>query len=146
MLVHGDFARGTSSAARQEWMLIDWEDAQRGGLLLHDYYHFLHMQDYLFGQRPTVHFTAAEHLAATMGITATQCRKLEIAYLADSYLKCTAQQERAHTDFLLISIGIALQARSRPVAVAYQEVTGRPTVAGNLPTGHGSFEPNFSRR
>ncbi len=127
--VHGDFAPwNIKRRPGQEWMLIDWEDAQRGGLPLHDYYHFLHMQDYLFGQRPTVHFTAAEHLAATMGITATQCRKLEIAYLADSYLKCTAQQERAHTDFLLISIGIALQARSRPVAVAYQEVTGRPTV------------------
>ena len=51
--VHGDFAPwNIQQQPGQELMLIDWEDAQRGGLPLQDYFHFLHMQDYLFDQPP----------------------------------------------------------------------------------------------
>ena len=50
---HGDFAPwNMKQQPGRELMLIDWEDARRGGLPLQDYFHFLHVQDYLFDQRP----------------------------------------------------------------------------------------------
>ena len=66
--VHGDFAPWNIKCRRgQKLMLIDWEDAQRGGFPLHDYFHFLHMQDYLFGQRPAMHFAGVGSFAETIG-------------------------------------------------------------------------------
>jgi Ser/Thr protein kinase RdoA (MazF antagonist) len=114
--VHGDFAPwNVKHAGTLAPMLIDWEDAHRDGLPLHDAYHFLHMQDYVFGERPAVHSAALEAFAKTLGITTAQCRKLEIAYLADSYLQCIAQNNYAHADFLGTTLNAALQARRHQV-------------------------------
>ena len=121
--VHGDFAPwNIKRRTGQKLMLIDWEDARRGGLPLHDHFHFLHMQDYVFGQRPAMHFAGVGSFAETIGITTTQCRQLEIAYLADSYLKCMARQEHVHADFLLQTIKAAVEARQRPLVVPNDEV------------------------
>ncbi|MGB8887826.1 MAG: phosphotransferase [Candidatus Korobacteraceae bacterium] len=129
--VHGDFAPwNIKRRPDRTWLLIDWEDAQRGGLPLHDYYHFLHIQDYLFGHRATSHSAAAEHFAQTLGIATPQCRKLEIAYLAGSYLKCKARQEDAHANFLLTTIQVALEARPRPVIVPRNAEIGMPAGDG----------------
>ena len=119
--VHGDFAPwNIKHRPGQKLMLIDWEDARRGGLPLHDYFHFLHMQDHLFGKRPTMHVAAVKSLAKAIGITTAQCRQLEIAYLVDSYLKCIARQEHAHADFLLQTLKLAEETRQRLVVIPNQ--------------------------
>ncbi len=116
--IHGDFAPwNIKQQPGQELLLIDWEDARRGGLPLQDFFHFLHMQDYLFGLSPTTHFAAGEGFARTIGVAPTRCRKLEIAYLAASYLKCDAQKDRAQADFLLRSLDATLRARPRPLVI-----------------------------
>ena len=92
---------GTSSIAPEGPALLDWEDAWRGGLPLQDAFHFLHVQDYLFGQRPASHAKKLNHFAHELGVSATQCRTLEIAYLAHSYLQRLTQQQQHHSDFLL---------------------------------------------
>jgi hypothetical protein len=134
--VHGDFApwniryrHGRSS------ILIDWEDAQRGGLPLHDAYHFLHMQDYVFDRKPTVHSTEVEGFARTLGITATQCHKLELAYLAAAYLKCIAIQEPVHAAFLLKTLSMAVQTSCHPVVIAVKDVTGLHSVSRHSAAG-----------
>ena len=52
---------------------------------------------------------------------ANLCRKLEIAYLAESYLKSIAQERQGHAGFLLRTMGLALQARPRSLFVSSQE-------------------------
>jgi hypothetical protein len=108
--LHGDFApwniRHSPHCAAA---LIDWEDAERGGLPLQDAYHFLHMQDFLFGARPTTHCADVEPLAKTLGIAPPQCRALEIAYLFQSYLKCTSHHQPQRAGFLLKTLALLVR-------------------------------------
>ncbi len=92
---------GTSSIAPEGAALLDWEDAWRGGLPLQDAFHFLHIQNYLFRRRPASHAEKLNHFAHELGVSATQCRTLEIAYLAHSYLQRVTQKQQQHSDFLL---------------------------------------------
>jgi Phosphotransferase enzyme family len=108
--IHGDFApwnikhRSGGPAG-----LLDWEDARRGGLPLHDAFHFLHIQDYLFGKHPTSHAGELNRLADEMGLSASQCRKLEIAYLADSYRQRLSEQQPRHSLFVLDTLDLVLR-------------------------------------
>jgi hypothetical protein len=111
--VHGDFApwnirnRYPLPAA-----LIDWEMAERAGLPLQDAFHFFHMQDFLFSGGPRSHFSTLETFAKSLGISAPLSRKLEIAYLAQSYFRCAAWEERQRASFLLKTLAIVLRERS----------------------------------
>ena len=116
--VHGDFApwnirRRSNGAAA----LIDWEGSQACGLPLHDTYHFLHMQDFLFQRRPTAHFEDVAAIAQSLGIARHLCRKLEIAYLAHTYAGCSPLgQQPARAEFVLRTL--ALVAGERPLSVS----------------------------
>jgi hypothetical protein len=115
--VHGDFAPwNIKHASDGAAALLDWEDARRGGLPLHDAFHFLHIQDYLFGKRPTSHARALNHFAGVVGLTASQCRKLEIAYLAHSYLQRLNGHQPRHSLFLLDTLDLVLREGERAPA------------------------------
>ncbi len=108
--VHGDFAPWNIKH-RSDGLpaLLDWEDARRGGLPLQDAFHFLHIQDYLFGERPTSHAERLNRFASEIGVSVAHCRKLEIAYLAHSYLQRLTQRQTKHSEFLLDTLRVALQ-------------------------------------
>ncbi len=99
--VHGDFApwnlRQTSQGSA---LLLDWEDAHSGDLPLQDAFHFMHIQDYLFGGRPSPHWADVDKLGARLGFSRSQCRDLEIVYLIRAFLRKNAQQNRQHANFL----------------------------------------------
>ena len=123
--IHGDFAPwNIKHRSGGPLALLDWEDARRGGLPLQDAFHFLHIQDYLFGKQPTSHAEKLNRFASEIGLTAGQCRKLELAYLADSYLQRLTQQQPDHADFLLDTLRAVLQRDQRAVAPS---VGFRPT-------------------
>ncbi|MGO9515807.1 MAG: phosphotransferase family protein [Candidatus Korobacteraceae bacterium] len=108
--VHGDFAPWNLRRLPDGTVvMLDWEDAQRGGLPLQDAFHFLHMQDYLFGARPTAHATDVECFGQAIGIPAKRCHELEIAYLVRSYLRRQAVGEAGHCGFLLTTLRIVLR-------------------------------------
>ena len=87
---HGDFAPwNIRQLADGECALVDWESARRSGLPLLDAFHFLHMQDFLFGETPRVHAPRLWDEAQAMGIAAPQVRKLEIAYLLIAAVECS---------------------------------------------------------
>ncbi len=112
--IHGDFAPWNIKHSLEGPALLDWEDARRGGLPLQDAFHFLHIQDYLFGRRPASHAEKLTHFAHELGVSATQCRTLEIAYLAHSYLQRLTQQQQQHSGFLLDTLRLALQEHEHP--------------------------------
>ena len=122
--VHGDFAPWNIKRHAEGLALIDWEDAQRGGLPLHDLYHFLHRQDYLFGEFPSVHHREVEHFAASLGIGSQECRKLELAYLAGAYLQDISRQQYARARFLLQTLSLTLRNHSRAAASACHHAAG----------------------
>ena len=107
--VHGDFApwniRQRPALAPA---LIDWEEAQPGGLPLHDAYHFLHIQDFLFAGKPTLHAADLARFASTLGIAPQQGQRLEIAYLAQAYLQCTVRGDRSRAAFLRTTLAQAV--------------------------------------
>ena len=129
--VHGDFAPwNIRHLPDGKVVLLDWEDGQRGGLPLQDAFHFLHMQDYLFGARPAVHATGIEPFARTIGIPPEQCRKLEIAYLAHSYLQRLAAGEAKHSEYLLETLRVVLQERHQlPAPTIHFPVRRSPELA-----------------
>ena len=110
--VHGDFTPW-NIRRRPNLIpaLIDWEDARMEGLPLHDAYHFLHIQDFLFGHRPCLHAHALAEFGGTLGLSSGQCRSIEIAYLAESYANCRALGDNAHADFLLHTLASAVRER-----------------------------------
>jgi len=113
--VHGDVAPwNMRRLGNGALALLDWEEACRSGLPLQDAFHFLHMQDYLFGARPTAHAAEVERFAGSIGIKAEQCRRLEIAYLAHSYLKRRAVGEDKHCAFLLATLRAVLKKQPQP--------------------------------
>ena len=71
------------------------------------------MQDYLFRARPNIYSRQLEPLACSYRLTADQCRKVEIAYLAGSYLQRLARQEFQHADFLLQTLKLVLCEKDR---------------------------------
>ena len=128
--VHGDFAPwNIRQRPNLAPALIDWEEAYRGGLPLHDAYHFLHIQDFLFGGKPTPHAAALAPFARTLGVTPQQCRKLEIAYLAQAYLQCRRRDGRSRAAFLITSlaqaVGQCADKRSRRASLS------RPVLSAN---------------
>jgi len=111
---HGDFAPwNVRQMADGSVVLLDWEDAQRGALPLQDAFHFLHMQDYLFGARPAVHSAHVECFAIGIGLSPAQCRKLEVAYLTHAYLQRSARGEIRHCEYLLATLRVALPGKHR---------------------------------
>jgi Phosphotransferase enzyme family len=113
--VHGDFAPwNIKHRSDGPPALLDWEEARRNGLPLQDAFHFLHIQDYLFGKRPTSHAESLNHFADELGLRAAQCRQLEIAYLVHSYLQRLTQRQLTHSDFLLDTIRVVLGEDQRP--------------------------------
>ena len=126
---HGDLAPwNTRQMPDGSVVLLDWEDAQRGALPLQDAFHFFHMQDYLFGARPATHSAQVERFASVIGISPAQCRKLEIAYLAHSYLQRRARHEIQHGEYLLETLRVALPVKhhllSWPIDLALKTVPG----------------------
>ena len=117
--VHGDFAPWNIRTNRHcPPVLIDWEDAERGGLPLQDAFHFFHMQDFLFGRAPTTHSTEMEAFAETLGIAPQQCQRLETAYLFTAYGSCSTQGHQARAAFLLKSLTGAVREHGCPVSAA----------------------------
>ena len=113
---HGDFAPW-NIRARQNLppALIDWEEGKQSGLPLVDAYHFLHIQDFLFGGKPTLHGAELSAFGRSLGLSADHCRKLETAYLAQAYLQCRSRRDQARSDFLMKSLAMAV---AQPCAVA----------------------------
>jgi len=125
--VHGDFAPWNIRCLPDGSVaLLDWEDAQRSGLPLKDAFHFLHIQDYLFGSRPATHSADLESFAKASGIPPEHCRKLEIAYLAHTYLQRRTQREAEHCEYLLDTLRVVLQGRHTLPANA-KNFTIKPT-------------------
>ncbi len=127
--IHGDFAPWNIKHPSEGPALVDWEDARRGGLPLQDAFHFLHMQDYLFGQRPTSHTGRLSHFANELGLSTAQCHKLEVVYLAHFYLQRIIQPQPHHSDFLLDTLRTVLR-EDRPTASTHSfdrnQVTSPP--------------------
>ena len=125
--VHGDFAPwNIRHLPDRRVVLLDWEAAQRSGLPLQDAFHFLHVQDYLFGARSAVHSTEIEPFARSIGLSPEQAGKLEIAYLAHSYFQRLAAGEVQHAEYLLNTLGIALQKRLQVRRPVIDYVAKRP--------------------
>jgi hypothetical protein len=102
---HGDFAPWNIRRSRDgRCALIDWEDAGRNALPLQDVFHFLHVQDFLFGAKPTLHAQEIWPEASCMGISPMQCRKLEAAYLVAALAKCVRDEHFERRRFLLATL------------------------------------------
>jgi len=107
---HGDFAPwNIRQRPDHSPSLIDWEDAQRGGLPLHDAYHFLHIQDFLFGGKPRLHTADLLPFGRSLGLDEKHCRELEIAYLTHAYLQCRSRGDVSRSEFLLETVAIAVR-------------------------------------
>ena len=123
--VHGDFVpwnirRRTNGPAA----LIDWEEAESCGLPLQDAFHFLHMQGFLFGERPTAHFEQLAKFAGSLDISPQQCRKLEIAYVARAWVD-SAKQNPGRAPHLASTVALLLRQRPNSTAVIARH-PGRP--------------------
>jgi hypothetical protein len=95
---HGDFTPwNIRRMADGRLVLLDWEEARRGGLPLCDAFHFLHVQDFLFGRKPQLHGGDIGETARALGISARMVAKLEMAYLVGEYVTCAGRgiEERA---------------------------------------------------
>jgi aminoglycoside phosphotransferase (APT) family kinase protein len=89
--------------------LLDWENARRRSLPLLDAFHFLHMQDFLFGAPPRTH---AKELWAKLGILPRSIRKLEVAYLAGAIVACAKSGNDDRKRFLQCSLDQVRVARA----------------------------------
>lgn len=104
---HGDFAPWNIRHSPPGVAgLVDWEEAERGGLPLQDAFHFLHMQDFLFGARPATHSPDLALFVRTLGISPAQCRRLEIAYLVRSQRQCASNHQSQRAQFLLNTLAL----------------------------------------
>ena len=86
--------------------LLDWEDGRLRALPLQDAYHFLHMQDWLFGKQPKLHAPDVWEVATGMGVPPGQIRKLEAAYLVSAYLKCVRERNRERARFVSSTVAL----------------------------------------
>lgn len=104
---HGDFTPwNIKRLTRGKCALLDWEDARRRALPLHDAYHFLHMQDWLFDQRPRLHAPELQDAALATGVAPGTISRLEAAYLVATCLHCIARRNYPRTRF--VSSALAL--------------------------------------
>ena len=137
--VHGDFAPwNIKHRSDGPPALLDWEDARRGGLPLQDAFHFLHIQDYLFGKQPTSHAEDLDRFAGELGLSTAQCRQLEIAYLVHSYLERLTQQPN-HSGFLLDTLRVVLgedQLLAPNISFGRNRLTSPPESASSPPALH----------
>lgn len=98
---HGDFAPwNIRRLASGDCALLDWEHARPSSLPLMDAFHFLHMQDFLFGERPRLHWHNLWDVAMEMGIAPTSIRRLEMAYLVRATVECTRNRNAARLPFI----------------------------------------------
>ncbi len=84
--IHGDFAPWNIKLQNGTAALVDWEDSQPRGLPLHDACHFAHMTRCLFGKRPRPVWRELR-FRYDFPLTASQRRKLELAYLVQILLR-----------------------------------------------------------
>ncbi|HUI84627.1 MAG TPA: aminoglycoside phosphotransferase family protein [Candidatus Binatia bacterium] len=133
--VHGDFAPwNIRTLPGGQPALIDWEDAARGGLPLHDAWHFLHMQDFLFRGRPAAHFPDLGAFGRGLGLSWRQCRKLEIAYLARSYARCVSEGEHRRAEFLHKTLALVLRDRASSYGTTERHVSSRAEAGASVRT------------
>ena len=98
---HGDFAPwNIRRLVGGNCSLLDWENARRPSLPLMDAFHFLHMQDLLFGERPKLHWQRLGDGAMEMGIAPTSVRRLEMAYLLRATVECRLKRNEARLRFI----------------------------------------------
>jgi Phosphotransferase enzyme family len=98
---HGDFTPwNIRRTADGRLALLDWEEAERGCLPLFDAFHFLHMQDFLFGKRPELHAREVYEAAREMGISTRLTAKLEMAYLVHGYVTCVLRKNDERARFI----------------------------------------------
>ena len=86
--------------------LLDWEDAQRRGLPLQDAFHFLHMQDWLFGGRPKLHAADIWEESGDVEVPTGKIRLLEAAYLVSTYLKCVREHNHERARFVTSTLAL----------------------------------------
>ena len=104
---HGDFAPwNIKRLPAGGCALLDWEDGRRKALPLQDAYHFLHMQDWLFGKKATLHAADVWEFAVGMKVPPGLIRKLEGAYLVSAYLKCVGEGNCKRARFVSSTIGL----------------------------------------
>jgi hypothetical protein len=129
---HGDFAPwNIRDRSNLRPALIDWEMGQRGALPLQDAFHFLYIQQFLFGGHQTSHSANLAYLAQRIGIPTSLCRKLEIAYLTRSYFTCMEWEDRGRAEALLMSLSTVMRQRARSTVFGgddrrWRLVTSRP--------------------
>jgi Phosphotransferase enzyme family len=98
---HGDFTPwNIRRVVDGRLLLLDWEEARRYGLPLCDAFHFLHMQDFLFGKRSRLHAADVCSAARELGIPARMVVKLERAYLVAAYVTSIGCGNEARARFL----------------------------------------------
>jgi Ser/Thr protein kinase RdoA (MazF antagonist) len=98
---HGDFAPwNIRRTVDGDCVLLDWEDARRDGLPLMDAFHFLHMQDFLFGSKPRLHAASIRELAATMHVPLRSTAKLEAAYLLRAWTQSVREGNSARAGYV----------------------------------------------
>ena len=130
--MHGDFAPwNIRNRSDQSPALIDWELAERGGLPLLDAFHFMHIQQFLFKRAETACFADLVPFAESIGISAELCRKLEIAYLTQSYFTCMEWGDSARAASLLNSLSKVMRERISSTVCGAEDrrlrlVTSRP--------------------
>jgi hypothetical protein len=131
---HGDFAPwNIRQCVHGVTTLIDWEETVRGGLPLQDAYHFLHIQDFVFGARGRTHFAEVEGLARILGIAPQPCRKLEIAYLVQAYLTCISRGDEGRASYLLQTLALVLGDHSASASFAMGHSRRLRLVASHAP-------------
>src|SRR5664279_3891310 len=96
-------------------------------------------RDYLFGKQPTSHAEQLNRFASEIGLTAGQCRKLELDYLADSFLQRLTQQQPDHADFLLDTLRVVLQGDQRAMAPSIPFHRNRPAPTPELASSPASL-------
>ncbi|HZD30319.1 MAG TPA: phosphotransferase [Candidatus Angelobacter sp.] len=98
---HGDFAPwNVRLQADDACILLDWEQARRNGLPLMDAFHFLHLQDFLFGERPRLYWATVQAEAAELGIEPSAIRGLEMAYLMRASAECACERNERRLGFV----------------------------------------------
>jgi Phosphotransferase enzyme family len=132
--VHGDFAPwNIRQRSTMPPVLIDWEEAQRGGLPLHDAFHFLHIQDYLFRGKPCLHADDLAGFGRSLTLNLKQCRRLEIAYLAQSYFHCQSRRDYHRAQF--VSRTLARAIKGYALAAPKQSMFARAASLEREPAG-----------
>lgn len=131
--IHGDFAPWNIRLSCSGAALIDWEEFQETGLPLQDAFHFLHMQDFLFHRQPRAHSREIVPFACTLGIARQLCRKLEIAYLADTYVKCCSRGDLQRCGFLRKTLALVIRDRASLAVVPAVPSSGLRLVSSHPP-------------